>query len=112
MTHLLFGFGFTLITALIVIIGDTAIKFAADGGHPIWSALVVLGCVLYGISALFWFFAMRHVTLVQAGVAYSMITLLALAMIGALWFGERLYAREYAGLACALLAMVLLARVA
>ena len=112
MTHLLFGFGFTFITALIVIIGDTAIKFAADGDQPMWSGLVVLGCILYAISALFWFFAMQHVTLVQAGVAFSMITLLALALIGALWFGEKLYVREYAGLACALAAMVLLARIA
>lgn len=112
MTQLFFGFGFTLITALIVIIGDTAIKYAADGNQPMWSGLVLLGCILYAVSALFWFFAMQHVTLVQAGVAYSMITLLALALIGALWFGEALYFREYAGLACALLAMVLLSRVA
>lgn len=112
MTHILFGFGFTLITALIVIAGDTAIKYAADGGQPVWSALVIAGCMLYGLSALFWFFAMHHVTLAQAGVAYSMITLLALALIGAIWFGEVLHAREYAGLACALLAMVLMARIA
>lgn len=112
MTHILFGFGFAFVTAMIVIIGDTAIKMAADGNQPMWSGLVLSGCLLYGISALFWFFAMQHVSLVQAGVAYSMLTLLALAFIGAVWFGETLYAREYAGLACALLAMILLARVA
>ena len=55
---------------------------------------------------------MRHVTLAQAGVAYSMLTLLALCAIGAIWFGEQLYAREYLGILCALAAMVLLARVA
>jgi undecaprenyl phosphate-alpha-L-ara4N flippase subunit ArnF len=59
-----------------------------------------------------WFFAMQHVTLVQAGVAYSMLTLIALAVIGAAWFDEPLKAREYAGLACALLAMVLMSRIA
>ena len=112
MTHLLFGFGFAVITAIVVIVGDTAIKFAADGNQPVWSGLVLAGCVLYGVSALFWFYAMHHVTLVQAGGAYSMITLLALAFIGAVWFGETLHAREYAGLVCALLAMLLLSRVA
>ncbi len=112
MTHLLFGFGFTFITALVVIVGDTALKYAADGDQPMWSGFVALGCILYAVSALFWFFAMQHMTLVQAGVAYSMITLLALALIGAVWFGGALHAREYAGLACALTAMVLLSRVA
>jgi drug/metabolite transporter (DMT)-like permease len=111
MSQVLFGFGFTFITAMIVIIGDYAIKLAADGNHPLWSGLVLLGVVLYGASAMFWFYAMQYVTLAQAGVAYSMLTLLALAIIGAVYFDEALYAREYAGFACALLAMVLLSRV-
>ena len=41
-----------------------------------------------------------------------MRTLIALAIIGALYFNETLHAREYAGLGCALLAMVLMSRVA
>ncbi len=112
MTHLAFGYAFAFFTAFIVIIGDFAIKVAADAGHTISSTYVILGVLLYGASALFWFYAMQHVTLAQAGVAYSMLTLVALAIIGALWFNEPLYLREYAGLACALLAMVLMSRVA
>lgn len=112
MDHLLFGFFFTFITAMIVIIGDYLIKLAVDGGQPMWSGLVVLGVVLYGSSALFWFYAMQHVTLAQAGVAYSMLTLIALAVIGAVYFGEPLHMREYAGLGCALLSMILMSRLA
>lgn len=111
MTQILFGFGFTLVTAMIVIVADTAIKVAADGTHTLSSSLLTGGIILYAISAVFWFFAMRHVSLLQAGVAYSMLTLLALAVIGAVFFDEALHAREYAGLGCALVAMVLLARV-
>jgi len=112
MTQLTFGYAFTLFTALIVVVGDFAIKTAADAGHAVSSVFVVVGVLLYAISALFWFFAMHHVTLAQAGVAYSMITLIALAMIGALWFDEPLFLREYAGLGCALLSMVLMSRIA
>lgn len=112
MTQLAFGYGFIIFTALIVIIGDSVIKVAADAGHTISSSYVVIGVVLYGVSAVLWFFAMQHITLVQAGVAYSMLTLVALAIIGALWFKEPLHLREYAGLACALLAMVLMSRIA
>ena len=112
MDHLLFGFAFTFVTAVIVIAGDYVIKLAADGGQPMWSGLVVLGVILYGSSALFWFYAMQHVTLAQAGVAYSMLTLIALAIIGAVYFNETLHAREYAGIGCALMAMVLMSRLA
>lgn len=107
---LVFGFAFSLITALIVILGDYLIKLAADGDHSVLSTLVMTGCVLYAASALMWFFALHHITLAQAGIAYSMLTLLALCAIGALYFNEPLYLREYAGIGCALLAMVLMVR--
>jgi drug/metabolite transporter (DMT)-like permease len=71
---------------------------------------VTIGCGLYILSALLWFGAMHHVGLAQAGVAYSMITLLALALIGTVWFGEPVGWREIAGIACALLAMILMVR--
>ena len=110
MTHILFGLGFTFLTALVVIAGDTILKLAADADHPVASAPVLAGCAIYALSAIFWLFAMRHVTLAQAGVAYSMLTLLALCAIGALWFDEPIRAREIAGIGCALLAMILMVR--
>ena len=112
MSALLFGFAFTLTTALIVILGDTLIKLAADDGQPVHSILVIAGCALYAVSAVMWYFALLHVTLAQAGVAFSMLTLLALCAIGAIYFDEQLFFREYAGIACALLAMALMMRVA
>lgn len=112
MTHILFGFGLTFATAMIVIVGDVILKVAADGNKPVMSMLVLAGCVLYAGSALFWYYALKHVTLAQAGVAFSMLTLVALAILGATVFGETLRAREYAGIGCALLAMILMARMA
>ena len=112
MTAILFGFAFSLFTALIVIIGDYLIKLAADGGHPVYSTLGVAGCGLYASSAVLWFFALHHVTLSQAGVAFSMFSLLALCAMGVVFFNEELFLREYVGIACALVAMVLMVRVA
>lgn len=111
MQNILNGFGFITITAIVVILGDYVLKLAADRGLTATSTLVGVGIVLYGISAVLWFAAMRHITLGQAGVAYSMLTLIALAVIGATVFGERLGARECAGIGCALTAMVLMVRV-
>ena len=112
MTGALWGLTFTFLTAIVVIAGDYALKLAAVREPNVVSTLVVAGCALYAFSALAWFAAMHHVTLAQAGVAYSMFTLIALAVIGATVFGETLGAREYAGLGCALAAMVLMSRVA
>lgn len=112
MTQIMLGFLLTFATAVIVIVADVALKIAADGDKPMLSVLVIAGCVLYAVSALFWFVAVQHLTLAQAGVAYSMLTLVALAVLGAAYFGETLQAREYAGLVCALVSMVLMARVA
>ncbi len=106
------GLSFALFTALFVILGDYLIKLAVDNGQTVTSGLVVSGCVLYAMSALVWYYALHHVTLSAAGVAYSMFTLLALCAIGVIYFDEQLFLREYLGIGCALLAMVLMMRVA
>ncbi|PWK57996.1 hypothetical protein [Roseicyclus mahoneyensis] len=111
MQSIFYGFGFIAVTAMVVIAGDFFLKLAADRGLTAISSLVAIGIVLYAVSAVLWFAAMRHITLGQAGVAYSMLTLIALAVIGATVFGEKLGARECAGIGCALTAMVLMVRV-
>lgn len=57
-----------------------------------------------------WFAAMHHVGLTQDGLAYAMLTLLALCAIDVGWFGLRFGRREAAGMAAALLSIVLMTR--
>ena len=104
---LIYGLAFTLFTALVVILGDVAIKIAADRA-ALTSLHMVLGITAYSVSAVLWFFAMRHVTLGQAAVAYSMLTLIALFVIGVLGFDEPMGAREITGLLFALAAVALM----
>lgn len=104
---ILYGLLFCLITAVMVILGDIAIKVAADRAS-ILSPAMIAGVLLYAVSAILWFFAMRYVSLAQAAVAYSMLTLIALVIIGAVGFGENLGKREVVAVACALLAMALM----
>lgn len=112
MTNIVFGFGFSLFTALVVIFGDYLIKIAADNGNPVHSRLVLFGCLLYAGSAMLWYFSLLHITLAQAGVAFSMLSLIALALLGKFVFNEPLHFREIAGIGCALLAMILMVRIA
>ena len=111
MLPVVYGYGFAFFTAIIIIVADMMLKIAADDGHPISHPMVVSGCVLYALSALLWFGAMQHVGLAQAGIAYAMLTLLALAAVGHVWFNEPLGLREFGGISCALLAMILMVRV-
>lgn len=104
---LFYGVLFSLFTALVVILGDIAIKIAADRA-ALTSIHMGLGVGLYAASAVLWFFAMRHVSLGQAAVAYSMLTLIALFAIGAYMFNEPVGMREVAGIVCALAAMALM----
>lgn len=104
---LFYGLMFSLCTALVVILGDLFIKLAADRA-TLASPQMYLGVVLYAGSAVLWFFAMRHISLGQAAVTYSMLTLIALFLIGALFFGEPIGLREIAGIFCAIAAMALM----
>ncbi|QFT58330.1 4-amino-4-deoxy-L-arabinose-phosphoundecaprenol flippase subunit ArnF [Sulfitobacter sp. THAF37] len=106
-----YGFALTASTAFIVILGDYLIKTAVDNGQSATSLPVFTGCTLYAVSALLWYFSLKHVTLSQAGVGFSMITLIALCTLGVLRFGETLEFRELAGIGCALAAMILMVRV-
>ena len=105
------GIAFSLFTALIVIAGDTLIKIAADNA-ALTSPHMAFGIGLYGTSAVLWFFAMRHITLAQAAVAYSMLTLIALCVIGAMWFDEPIGTREVLGIGFALAAMICMSHLA
>lgn len=105
------GYGFCMFCAIVVILGDYYIKRAADDALSLTSNLFLAGSALYLVSAGMWYFAMRHITLAQAGVAYSMLTLVALCVIGAVVFGEELRMREYVGIGFAVLAMLLMTRV-
>ena len=55
---------------------------------------------------------MRHISLAQTGVAFSIFSLLALCAMGVVFFEERLETREILGICLAVCSMLLMARVA
>lgn len=111
MAHILLGYGFALMTAVLVIAGDYFIKLAADAGQSLLSVHFLCGAVLYLGSAAMWPGSLKKITLSQAGVAYSVLTLLAACLLGVVMFGEKLYPREFLGIGFACAAMFLVVRV-
>ncbi len=110
MFNTLTGLALTLLTSLIIILADWSIKLAADGDATLTSRPMLAGYVLYGLSAVLWFFTMRHVPLGQAAVCYSMFSLIGLFVTGVVIFGESADWRDYSGLGLALGAMALMVR--
>lgn len=107
---IIIGYGFALLTATLAIVGDYYIKLAADSGRSLISIYFTLGALFYIGSAAMWFGSLRQIGLAQAGVAYSMLTLLAVCAMGVLLFEEKLQMREVCGVICALLSMILMVR--
>jgi undecaprenyl phosphate-alpha-L-ara4N flippase subunit ArnF len=112
MVSVSFGYALALFTAVIVLVADYVIKHAADGGIPLKSTHMASACTLYAVSAILWYLSMRHISLVQAGVAFSMFSLLALCAVGVIFFGEEIRPREGLGIVLALASMGLMVRLA
>lgn len=99
--------GFSVTTAIIA---DYFIKLASQREASLLTWSFALGAGLYVLSAGGWLFAMKTMSLAQVGVIYSVVTILALTAMGALWFGEALEWRDGAGILLALISVVLMAR--
>ncbi|WP_109466185.1 DMT family transporter [Albibacillus kandeliae] len=110
MSPIFSGYFCALSCALAVIVADILLKLSADRGHTFWSPGVMIACGLYVLSALFWFWSMRSMSLAQAGVTYTMFSLVSLFVIGLLFFDEAAAWREFAGIACALCAVLLMVK--
>ena len=108
MAPILAGMLLTGTTAAMILVADYVLKLAADTGAAATSGLVIGGSLLYLVSGLIWFLAMRHIALGQAAVAYSMISLVGLVLVGVIAFDETFRLRDALGLACALAAMALI----
>lgn len=106
----LLGYSFALLTVALAIAGDYFIKLAADSGRQLFSLNFTIGAMFYLGSAAMWFGSLRQISLAQAGVAYAMLTLLAVCALGIFVFEERLHAKEVVAIGCAMLSMFLMVR--
>jgi multidrug transporter EmrE-like cation transporter len=99
-----------VVMSAVGIAGDYFLKRASQRDRPLPTPDFLVGLVLYGSTAFAWVFVMRHLKLATIGVIYSISMVLLLAAMGVLFFGESLSRTELAGIALAVLALILLAR--
>ena len=103
-----FGIGLTLIT----ILGDVLVKHASlQNAFSGWKWLV-LGALVYGLTAFGWFFIMRKIKLSTLGVLYAVGCVLMLTLVSIFFFKEKVSTMEIAGIGMAIMSLVILARFA
>ena len=88
--------------------GDYFLKLASNQEYPLRTRAFAVGFVVYASTAFGWLFVMRYLKLATISVVYSISMIVLLALIGALFFDERLSTREVVGVVLAIAALVLL----
>jgi len=98
--------------SLLAVLGDYFLKRASDSGTPFRSAWFIVGFVIYASTAFGTVYVFQHLKLATSGVIYAVILILALTVLGAVGFRERLTVLELVGVAMAVGSVLLLGRLA
>jgi drug/metabolite transporter (DMT)-like permease len=102
----LLGIGLSIITVL----GDVLVKSASlQPGFSGWQVLVV-GAIIYGLTAFGWFFVMRGAKLSTLGVLYAVSVVVFLTLVSVFYFKEKLSIFEVLGITMAITSLVILYR--
>ena len=108
LTQVLIIIGLTLIGVL----GDYFLKLAGSGSNYIHWGWFVLGTLIYSSTAIGWFFVMKNIKLGMLGIIYSTTIVLALTIVGVVFFKENLSYYEIGGLVLGMVSIILLGRFA
>ena len=102
------GIGLSLLTVLAdVLIKEASLQSAFSG----WQ-LLTLGAIIYGSTALGWFFVMRTVKLSTLAVLYAMSCIIFLVLVSVFYFKEKISSIETFGIALAIISLLILSRFA
>ena len=104
----LIGIGLSIIT----VIGDMLVKHASlQNAFSGWHILI-LGAVLYGVTAFGWFFVMRRIRLSTLGALYGVSCVILLTLVSVFYFKEKINPMEILGIFLAIISLIILARFA
>ena len=85
---------------------------AGEGKKFIEPKYFIIGLVVYASTAFGWFFVMKHEKLSTLGVFYAVTTVLFLTLVSVFYFKESINAYEIAGIALAIVSLVIMGRFA
>ena len=89
-------------------VGDYYIKTASLSPAGIQSPRLAVGSIIYGLTAVGWFFLMRSHSLAMVAVIFTAMTTIVLAGMGYFLFDEGFRSRDGIGIALAILAIAIM----
>ncbi|MFN0127383.1 MAG: hypothetical protein ACKV19_11935 [Verrucomicrobiales bacterium] len=105
---LMSGVGLIFVLSGVTVFADWALKVASGVAKPYVSGYFWLGAMVYMVSAFLWVPVMKSQKLSVLGAYYSVATMLLLAAVGVAMFDEVLSPREWAGIGCSIVSVILL----
>ncbi|HSC09207.1 MAG TPA: hypothetical protein VLD59_20455 [Steroidobacteraceae bacterium] len=110
MSRVHLGVLIAIAVSLVGIGADSMLKAASRQPHALANRWFVAGIALTILFALGWLVLMRYMKLGTAGAVYAVASATLLAIIGVVFFDERLTPAEITGVGMALGSVALLAR--
>ena len=112
MDPFIISIGVAFFLSIITVLADVFIKNASlQTSFSGWS-LLSLGCLIYALTGLGWFYVMRHMKLSTLGVIYGITCILLLAAVSVFYFKEKISSIEIVGIILAVISIIILARFA
>ena len=102
----------TLLISAICIVGDFFLKLASNSSRPFWTWQFFVGTAIFAATSIGWVIVLPYLKLGAVGVVYGVSTVLFMALLGWLSFGESLRWSEVLGITLGITSIVLLARFA
>ncbi|MFA6027863.1 MAG: hypothetical protein WC752_02975 [Patescibacteria group bacterium] len=98
--------------SIITVIADAFVKHASlQNSFSGWRMLII-GAVIYGLTALGWFFVMRKIKLSTIGVLYGVSCVVLLTLVSVFYFKEKINPIEIFGIVLAIISLIILSRFA
>ena len=101
-----------LALSIITVIADMFIKEASlQTAFTGWKTLVI-GCLIYALTGVGWFYVIRYIKLSTSGVLYGISCIVLLVLVSVFYFHEKISPMEILGVILAIASIVIMIRFA
>jgi uncharacterized membrane protein len=99
-----------IILSAIGVLGDYFIKISGNGPKYILYLPFFSGMIIYALTAVGWFYVMKHIKLGPLAIYYSVTSVALLAIIGVVFFKEQMSGIDILGIILGICSLIILAR--
>ncbi len=105
----IFSFLAAVVLSIITVYADNFVKEASLQKSP-WNLSLLIGGIIYGLTAIGWVFLMKSMKLSTIGVVYGVSCIIFLALLGVLFYHEKLSMLELVGVLLGISSVAILYR--